>query len=183
MDMLYMIGGAPRTGKTILAQRIAAKLNVGWVSTDVLSAMLRLKDKVKPKWDATPKAVANSAEWFLPYLERFIRGVTYLSDCYIIEGVAFLPAQVMQLSGQFQIQSVFLGCSIMTLDRFDQFPGHSRGYASLPKDVRLKIVDDVPLWSSFIEQETNRFGYPFIDMVDDFPSCLDRAETMLITGK
>ena len=183
--MLYMIGGAPRTGKTILAQQIAAKLHVGWVSTDVLSAILRLKDEesAKTKWDLTPKAAANNAAWFYPYLERFVRGINYLAEGYIIEGVAFLPEQVMQLSGQYQIHPVFLGCSKMTLDRFDQFPGHSRGYAFLSKEVRLSFVDAVPLWSNFIEQETNRFGYPYVDMVGDFPSCLDRAETILTAGK
>ena len=70
----------------------------------------------------------------------------------------------------------------MTLNRFDQFPGHSRGYSFLSEEVRLCFVDAVPLWSHFIEEETDRFGYPYVDMIGDFPSCLDRAETLLTTG-
>ena len=34
--MIYLIGGAPRAGKSILCQQIAAKLRVGWISTDLL---------------------------------------------------------------------------------------------------------------------------------------------------
>jgi len=40
--MMYFVGGAPRAGKTILAQRLASSLNVGWVSTDLLMELLRV---------------------------------------------------------------------------------------------------------------------------------------------
>ncbi|MCA1598145.1 MAG: hypothetical protein LC769_03845, partial [Chloroflexi bacterium] len=46
----------------------------------------------------------------------------------------------------------FLGCSRMTLERFDRFPGRSRGYGSLPETRRRQIVQDVPRWSAFIDQ-------------------------------
>lgn len=32
--MLYLIGGVPRCGKTLLAQRVASALGAGWCSTD-----------------------------------------------------------------------------------------------------------------------------------------------------
>jgi len=38
--MIYLIGGAPRAGKTILAQRLSRKLHVGWISTDLLLPLL-----------------------------------------------------------------------------------------------------------------------------------------------
>ena len=34
--MIYLIGGAPRAGKSILVQSISAKRNVSWISTDLL---------------------------------------------------------------------------------------------------------------------------------------------------
>lgn len=43
IDMSYLIGGAPRAGKSILAQRISSKMEVGWISTDLLMELLRLK--------------------------------------------------------------------------------------------------------------------------------------------
>jgi 2-phosphoglycerate kinase len=45
--MIYLIGGAPRTGKTILAQRISARLGIGWISTDLLMESLRVKHQWK----------------------------------------------------------------------------------------------------------------------------------------
>lgn len=181
--MLYFIGGAPRAGKSILAQQISAKLKIGWISTDLLMELLRVKNEEgKPAWNAAPEAIAATAAWFFPYLERFAWGVSSLAESYVIEGVDFLPAQVAQLSAQHQIRTVFLGCSQMTLERFDQFPGRSHGYASLPLEVRRQLVQDIPLWCKFVRQEAARFGYPYIDMSDDFPSRLHEADTMLTAG-
>jgi hypothetical protein len=138
--LIYLIGGAPRVGKSILGQQTSAKLQVGWVSTDLLMELLRVKKD---------------------------------------EGVDFLPAQVAQLSTHYQMRSVFLGRSRMTLETFDQFPGRSRGYSHLPEEMRRQIALDVPRWSEFIRQEAERFGYPYFDTSGDFAQRLNEAEAML----
>ena len=176
--MIYLIGGAPRAGKSILCQSISAKWNVSWISTDLLIDLLRLKKDhgVKTSWNAAPEAITAAAEWFFPYLERFVWGVNSQADNYLIEGVDFLPVHVARLSAKYPLRAVFLGCSHMTLERFDQFPGRSRGYANLPEALRRQIVQDVPLWSRFIQQEAERFSYPYVDMAGDFSSRLSAAE-------
>ena len=179
--MIYLIGGAPRAGKSILAQRLAAKLRIGWISTDLLVEMLKAKNVpgLQHKWDATPAAVTTTAECFFPCLKQFVWGVNSMADNYLIEGVGFLPAQVAQLSEQYPIRALFLGCSQMTLERFDKFPGHSRGYANLPEAMRRQFAHDVPLWSEFIQQEAAQWACPYIDMGHDFPSRLAEAEAVL----
>ncbi|MBV9228543.1 MAG: hypothetical protein JOZ18_04450, partial [Chloroflexi bacterium] len=101
--MIYLIGGAPRVGKTLLAQQLCTTRSVGWISTDLLMDLLRVANAPgrKMKWDAAPEAITAAAEWFFPYLERFLWGVSSLADHYVIEGVDFLPAQVAQLSTQY----------------------------------------------------------------------------------
>lgn len=182
--MIYLIGGAPRTGKSILGQQVAVTLQSSWLSTDVLQDLLRVKDAEgsNAEWNAAPAAITAKGESFLPYLARFIWGVSSLADSYVIDGVDFLPAQVTQLAAQYPIRAVFLGCSQMTLDRFDRFPGRSHGYASLPEAMRCQIVHDVPLWSAFIAQEASRFGYHYIDMHDNFAARLQEAAALLIDG-
>ncbi|GAC1387272.1 MAG: hypothetical protein NVSMB42_08320 [Herpetosiphon sp.] len=182
--MIYVVGGAPRAGKSILGQRVAATLHVGWVATDVLMQLLRVKNEVgrKVEWNADPAAITANAEWFFPYLERFIWGVSSLADTYVIEGVDVLPAQVAQLAPQYQIRAVFLGCSSMTLERLNRFPGRSPGYGLLPEEMRRQIVQDVPCWSEFVRQEAEQFGYPYVDMESDFAERLRAAEALLTTG-
>ena len=94
--MIYIVGGAPRAGKSILAQRVAANLNIGWVSTDLLLALMKAKNVagMKVEWNATPKAITTNAEWFFPCLEQFVWGVSSMAESYLIEGVDFLPVQL-----------------------------------------------------------------------------------------
>lgn len=179
--MFYFVGGAPRTGKSILGHQIATKLNIGWISTDILVEMLRVKkeDGIKTEWNAAPEAISNDAEWFFPYLERFVWRLTSHTENYLIEGVDFLPVHINKLSNQYAVKSVFLGNSNMTLDQFDHFPGHTHGYSNLPEDVRQQYVNDIPHWSDYVRQEAIHFNYPFVDMYDDFSSRLVEAETLL----
>jgi hypothetical protein len=181
--VIYLVGGAPRAGKSVVSQQIASELGFGWVSTDLLAELLRVKKEngVRVEWNAAPEAIISNAEWFFPYLERFVWGVSTQAENYLIEGVGFLPAQVAQLSQQYAIRSVFLGCSQMTLEKLDQFPGRSPGYGYLPEELRRQIVHDVPLWSGFIRQECERFGQPYVDMADDFPKRLCEVVAMLTT--
>jgi 2-phosphoglycerate kinase len=180
--MIYFVGGAPRAGKSILGQRVAARLRIGWISTDILEELLRVdkREAAKNEWNAAPESIVVTAEKFFPYLMRFVWGISSLADNYLIDGVDFLPSQVGQLSTQYEIRAVFLGCSQMTLDRFDRFPGRSQGYADLPEEMRRRIVQDVPLWSEFILQEAKRFGYPYIDTSDNFSTRLNEAEAVLM---
>lgn len=179
--MLYFIGGAPRTGKSLLSQQLCATAHAGWVSTDLLMELLRVANASgrKMKWEAAPEAITANAEWFFPYLERFVWGVSSLADHYVIEGVDFLPAQVAQLSTQYPLRAVFLGCSRLSMEDLIHFPGRSPAYGRLPEAFRRQIVEDVPRWSAFIRQEADRFGYAYVDMVSDFPQRLAEAESVL----
>jgi hypothetical protein len=136
---------------------------------------------VKQKWDAAPAAITANAVWFFPYLERFVWGVSSLADQYVIEGVDFLPAQVAQLATHYPIRAVFLGCSRLTLEDLDRFAGRT-GYGHMPETLRRQIVEDVACWSAFIRQESDRFGYSYVDMASDFAQRLVEAEGVLMAG-
>jgi 2-phosphoglycerate kinase len=180
--MIYLIGGAPRAGKSVLCQQFAATHRIGWISTDLLVDQLRVNgvEGAKSAWDATPEAISRDAEWFFPCLERFVWGASAIADDYVIEGVDFLPAHVKQLDKQYDIRAVFMGLSRMTLEQFDEFPGRSHGYKHLPKEVRRQFAHDVPRWSAFIHQECERHGCPYIDMAGDFAQRLLQAEAVLM---
>jgi 2-phosphoglycerate kinase len=179
--MIYLVGGAPRAGKSILGQRVAAKLKVGWIATDVLRSIVN--EAGAGDWDASPAAISATADWFFPYLERFIWGIHSLAaDGYLIEGVHFLPRHVAVLSERFPVRSIFLGSSTFSLERFEAFPGRSRGYAALPLELRKKIVQDVPRWSEFIAREAAGSGCPYIDTASDFEARLDAAQCALTAG-
>ena len=179
--MIYLIGGAPRVGKSTLCQRFASRLAIGWTSTDTLFDMLTFSGEIgkKPEWNADPNAINATADWFFPYLERYIWGISSLSNDYIVEGVWILPKQALQLAHEFPIRSVFLGCTDMSLEKLDRYPGHSKGYSNLPESMRLLISLDVPLWSRYVCEAAEQFGCPYVDTALDFLAQMNKAERIL----
>ena len=172
-SMIYLIGGAPRSGKSTLCQRFAGERGFGWIATDVIRELLpRPEDS---QWDPSPEAIAAVSDWFAPYLEKIVWGVSSLASDYVIEGVEISPKRVADLSGRFDVRSVFLGCSTMTLDRFDRYPGKSPGYAALSKDVRSRMSADIPIWSAAVCREARRHELPYVDTCGDFESRLADA--------
>ncbi len=144
-------------------------------------SVLRVKNAagIKDHWDASPQAISAAAEWFYPCLERFVWGAQSTADHYVIEGVDFLPEQAARLAKSYPLRALFLGCSQMTAERFDRYPGRSRGYSGLPEETRRQFAQDIPGWSAFVRQEAQRFACPYLDMSEDFSLRLSEAEALL----
>lgn len=182
--MIYLIGGAPRAGKSLLGQQLAAEQGLNWTSTDMLWRVLEAAGVMdaKKEWDASPEAITAVADCFYPYLEHFLAGASSLTDSYIIDGVDFLPAHVDKLAAQFPVRAIFLGCTDMTLAKLDLHPGRTPGYASLPEAQRRQIAADVPRWSAFVQGEAEKHGYPFVDTSGDFHARLKEARRLLLAA-
>lgn len=133
--MIYLIGGPPRSGKTTLAKRLAARLRIGWVPVDILESIVREytpkdnRKKLFPK-NLFRKAINGSNDkmyqtFSAPEItDAYIRqGKTswqaveiFVSNCiqdahdFIIEGYQIHPHLVMKLTKKFphEIRSVFL---------------------------------------------------------------------------
>lgn len=179
--MIYLVGGAPRTGKSLLSHRLAAAQRMGWIGTDLLFELLRVANDpgVPMEWNAAPDAIRGTAEWFKPYLDRFLWGLRSQADSYLIEGVGFLPEHVVAYAREYEVRAVFLGCSIMTLERFNAYPGRSPGYGQLPEAIRRQIASDIPAWSAYVERECVKWDVPYVDLARDFPEGQRQASRVL----
>jgi len=54
---LILIGGVPRTGKTTLAKQLAVNLDISWISTDALEAIVHSCTDVSEAADKFPKSI------------------------------------------------------------------------------------------------------------------------------
>jgi 2-phosphoglycerate kinase len=101
--MLYLIGGAPRLGKSIVAKKLANENRTSWLSTDALCAMLPnaagmlFADEVdRPAADIVQK-LWNEAESMGHPLRLFIEHIAPSQDELILEGVHLLPSLVRHI--------------------------------------------------------------------------------------
>lgn len=178
--MIYFIGGAPRVGKSTLCQSVASSEGFGWLSTDLISEVLREAGVKMPEaWDADSESVFEQCERFFPFLERLALGLQSMTQHYLIEGVDFFPRHLASLKHRVELTGVFLGSSQMTPHQVRG--GKSLGYAELPETLCEQIAADVPLWSLEIEKEASSAGYPYFDMSEgDFSENLKLAASSLL---
>jgi len=127
--MIYLIGGSPRGGKSILSRKLSKKLNVPYISTDTLRLVVlpyfKDRDKNFPfikmydsttidkffqKYSGQEQLRADLKEARSTWLG--IKSlIDYLLICkmdYIIEGIHLLPSFVKQYRGNKDVKIVFL---------------------------------------------------------------------------
>jgi hypothetical protein len=179
--LIHLIGGAPRVGKTALAERVARDLGASWISTDVLRTTIEVgvPDLTHIDWGDVA-GVPRHAERFFPYLERFVWGVASLKAAHVIEGVDFMPEQIAQLGQRFGVRSVFIGNSGMTARLLETHLGRQPWLAGTsPEQFRL-MAGHIVQHSTLIKSECARLGLPFVDMADDFDKRSREAAALLV---
>jgi hypothetical protein len=179
--LIHLIGGAPRVGKTLLAERIARDLGAGWISTDVLTTVIRVgvPDLTHIDWGDTDGIPAH-AERFFPYLERLTWGIASLAAPYVIEGVDFLPEQATDLQRRFAVRSVFLGNSRMTATLLGTRLGRQPWLAGTSPAQFRSMAAHIVGHTELIERECARLGLAFIDMAGDFDERMQEAAALLM---
>lgn len=133
--MIYIIGGLPRSGKTILAKKLAYKLRISWVSGDSLEGIPKYYTSKKEYPKRFPKDIIrrktkNSNDlMYTKYtaeeivhaymiqgesvwisIARFIDSLIGENIDYVVEGYQIPPEKVVRLQKKYpgKIKSIFL---------------------------------------------------------------------------
>jgi hypothetical protein len=97
---LYLVGGAPRVGKSSLAQRLLELDGIPWLPTDVLRTVLR---RVLPELDAIdqdPVDASLLAEFMYPHVEQAAEVCAEEAESFLIEGFDLSPSYPGTLAGR-----------------------------------------------------------------------------------
>jgi hypothetical protein len=111
-NVIYLVGGPPRVGKSSLAQRMLAADGIPWLPTDVIRTVMR---RVAPDVDALdqePVDAAALAEIMNPHIEQAVEVCAEEADQFLIEGFELAPsypARLRAVLGQTEIRACFLG--------------------------------------------------------------------------
>jgi hypothetical protein len=181
--LIHLIGGPPRVGKTLLAERVARQLAASWISTDVIRTVIEtgVPDLTHIAWGDLDGIPAHAARFF-PYLDRLVWGVASSRTPWVIEGVDFLPAQAAELAQRYPVRSVFLGNSGITGSVLGANLGRQPWLAGTTDDQFELMASHVVGHTALVQRECTRLGIPFVDLAGDFDRMLTEAAASLQNG-
>jgi 2-phosphoglycerate kinase len=188
--MIFLLGGPPKVGKSIIANEIRQKYAVSVVSTDTLGAVLEniLDPESVPdlfvfnKFNKIPmaervKLVTKDPAKLIDYVRQESHVVWKAVDAFIkrendegrdvlIEGVAVLPELMRQLEN-IPHRVVFIG------NQGENHKGNIKKFAEENEHDWIRDVSDqyisafamfVNRMSAYIEQEAKKYGFEYIEM-------------------
>jgi predicted kinase len=186
--VLYLVGGAPRAGKSILAQRMLDECGVAYFPTDTL--MMGLTTAV-PQLGLQP---ADSPATRSPVMWPFLRGMAVKilenGEDYLLEGDVLMPAHCVELRERFgsAVSSCFLGyetvAAIAKVRDIRCYAASREDWTNECDDAHLlRIVEEFKSLSERLRIECAQFGLAYFDGSRDMFSAIDKAVTYLRSSK
>lgn len=181
--MIRIIGGAARTGKSLLSRRLLLETQQPYLSLDVLK--MGLVNGV-PEYGVDPEASSSEvAEKLWPLVRAMCVNMIETGDTYIVEG-EILPAHADELAQQYpgEIRACFLGYADIApeqkLREIREFGGHPNDWiAGCSEEYVLDFVRDSIALSRALRDECAQRNLPYFDTSVAFLETLDRAAEYL----
>lgn len=182
--MLYLVGGCSRSGKSILAGRVATRRGVPWFPLDALKMGLHLGAPALGIHPADEDLATAGRLW--PIVAGLLDHLVFEGRDYLVEGVNLRPATVADYIADTDtpVRACFLGYPDVDLAakaaEVARHPGpptdwlHRTG----PATVRRTLAANRAL-SRALRDECAATGIPFIDTGIAFTTALADAERAL----
>ncbi len=170
--MLYILGGAARTGKTLISRRITKEKGIPCFSTDFLISSLQRGAPelgIKHGQSFIPKA-KRLWKFTKPLMKSFISD----ADTYIIEGDGLLPLQAKEIYKEYpdKVRSCFLGFT--DINKQDKL-ALIRKHEYLPDEWTSKhtdkkvigFIENLIKISKYLKAECKKHSITFIEVGND----------------
>lgn len=118
--MIYLIGGAPRVGKSMLALELVKAKPMPYISLDFLYSIRQIKDI--PEFDDA--SILDKGRLFYPTLKELLLEVDRRSEHCVLDGEVILPEFIAELSFHYQLKACFLGLSETNLQTIISYGGY-----------------------------------------------------------
>ncbi len=196
--MIYLIGGAPRCGKTILAKRIARQKNIPWISTDIIRSVVLAYSKKSQINKMFPyekvslgkdpvvdllRAEITESKSLWPGVQTFIEHLIDCKEDYIIEGVHLMPKLVNELRGTKRWRKVRLIYLIkddlvkikkglqQNTAMHDWLAGALKNNDTLEKAAKM-----IQVKSRYISKTAQKYRFKVVNIDDDFNTKINKIE-------
>lgn len=200
--MIYLIGGAPRLGKSVLARRLSKETGIPWLSTDVLRQVVAAytpKKERNRKWligNETWRAQLSSgqrkriqlleARALEPAVVAFVKEHFYTRDDIILEGVHLLPKTIRKLMS-LKIAKRRIRAVVFVDQHADHIltgmqrnTSHNDWLRDTSTNNKQKVADVAALLSDYFVRETGRNRIPVVQKTDHFEKDIAAALRILL---
>lgn len=204
--MIYLIGGAPRVGKSTLAKKIADSTKSHVVSTDAVCSQMidRLSAEEKrilfpvPSFSGTtsentltPKERVElqhiSAKSVEPELDKVITQALDENESIVIEGIHLFPNYVHQLllkHGPAKFATLFIGqtATDLVVEGIIKNTSPNNWLRESNPDVIRQVAEFVAVFSKHIREEAALHDLIYQERTPSFEHDLERFNQYLLTG-
>jgi len=178
--MIYLIGGAPRVGKSQFMQKLISRKAMPSISCDFLYDL----EQIKTLDGFAGANILEKGRAFYPTLKQLLADISVRSEDCIIEGEVILPEFVPELSKMYDIRCCFLGLSktnletILTHGGFFNWPQFKLSH-HLEAEVQ-NLAERTIERSNIIRQECEKFQTHYFDLADDYSRVIEQAADYLL---
>lgn len=190
--MIYLLGGAPRVGKSIIGRQLAETIGFEYVSTDDIDSKAQAAVSAEecavrfpgPNFDGDPKKNTHSPEdrtrlqmitneSLRPIIDTIIRDAIHRNHNLVIEGAHLLPEHTQSLTNEFGssgVRSLFLGwIDINAIANGIYQDTGDRNWLKLgDATVTLQVAKFVAVYSARIREEAEKYGCIYQERTNNF---------------
>lgn len=205
--MIYLIGGAMRVGKSILAKAIAEKTQAELIATDDVcrAAIKKLspeeKDKQYPlrsfksdpaKNTVTPEDNVErqivTAQSLIPELDRIISEAISQKRTLVIEGVFILPHYVHSLIEKYgpqNVHAVFVGSKHIEhiINGIKKNTSPNNWMKESNPEVIRQVAALTVAFSQRIQEDADEYHLEYVERTENFEKDKEQLQTMLMDDK
>lgn len=183
--MLYIIGGASRSGKTIIAEELSVKMKIPYLSLDWI--MMGFTNGI-PEYGIHDLLFPDDiAERLWSFLKAMLESMIFAKTNCIIEGEAILPELIIELLKDYpeEIKICFLGYSNVNID---QKVNEIRSFSKKENDWLLDksdayVVDHVKnmiTHSKLIRKSCIKVGLPYFNISKSFTNQIEGVKNYML---
>jgi len=181
---LYLVGGAPRVGKSSLAQRLLEHDAIPWLPTDVLRTVLR---RVLPQLEAIDQDPVDAlllAEFMYPHVEQAAEVCAEEAECFLIEGFELSPSYVARLQAalaQAEVRGCFLGHGLFSVEDLVGYRGPKPQHRGASRAELGEAAAWIRRRSRQLREECAAVGVPYVDVGElGFEAAMLQARRLLL---
>jgi hypothetical protein len=170
--MFYIIGGAPRSGKSLTSKRLLVEKQSAYFSMDALVSMFQADPSLGIQFDLPFVEKAERLWKFGGYLADYLY---QLEKNYVIEGDSLIPSRIYQFiqnRDSSKIKVCFVGFTELSVDeklKIIREHDSADDWTAEHSDEELVVtIQEMIEYSNYLKNECEKYGFKFFDVSKDF---------------